>query len=102
MTHWSWQAFRQLVRALEPVAVVLVHFAFFARHVVAHVTPFPGAKQPAKAVSYSTWHSTALAEARQTFFAAVACLMHAAVVGLNASTKVVVVVDDLTVVVVLG
>ena len=87
---------------LEPPPVLLVHFAFFARQEAAHVTPLPGAKQPAKAVSYSTWQSTALAETRQIFLSALACLMHVAVLGLNAGTRVVVVVDDVTVVVVLG
>jgi len=82
--------------------VLVVHFAFFARQEAAHVTPLPGAKQPAKAVSYSTWQSTALAETRQIFLSALACLMHVAVLGLNAGTRVVVVVDDVTVVVVLG
>ena len=87
---------------LEPPPVLVVHFAFFARQEAAHVTPLPGAKQPAKAVSYSTWQSTALAETRQIFLSALACLMHVAVLGLNAGTRVVVVVDDVTVVVVLG
>ena len=87
---------------LEPLPVLVVHFAFFARQEAAHVTPLPGAKQPAKAVSYSTWQSTALAETRQIFLSALACLMHVAVLGLNAGTRVVVVVDDVTVVVVLG
>ena len=82
--------------------VLVVHFAFFARQEAAHVTPLPGAKQPAKAVSYSAWQSTALAETRQIFLSALACLMHVAVLGLNAGTRVVVVVDDVTVVVVLG
>ena len=82
--------------------VLVVHFAFFARQEAAHVTPLPGAKQPAKAVSYSTWQSTALAETRQIFLSALACLMHVAVLGLNAGTSVVVVVNDVTVVVVLG
>ena len=87
---------------LEPLPVLVVHFAFFARQEAAHVTPLPGAKQPAKAVSYSTWQSTALAETRQIFLSALACLMHVAVLGLNAGTRVVVVVDDVTVVVALG
>src|SRR5438552_4122422 len=68
----------------------------------ADVTPWPGAKQLANAVSYSASHSRALAETRQIFLSAVACLMHAPVLGLNAGTRVVVVVDDATVVVVLG
>jgi hypothetical protein len=87
---------------LEPPPVLLVHFAFFARQEAAHVTPLPGAKQPAKAVSYSAWQSTALAETRHIFLSAVACLMHEAVLGLNAGTRVVVVVDDVMVVVVVG
>ena len=87
---------------LEPPPALVVHFAFFARQEAAHVTPLPGAKQPAKAVSYSAWQSTALAETRQIFLSALACLMHVAVLGLNAGTRVVVVVDDVTVVVVLG
>ena len=87
---------------LEPPPVLVVHFAFFARQEAAHVTPLPGAKQPAKAVSNSAWQSTALAETRQIFLSALACLMHAAVLVLNAGKTVVVVVDDVTVVVVLG
>ena len=90
-----------MLRLLEP-PVLLVHFVFFARQLAAHVTPLPGAKQLANAVSYSASHSRALAETRQIFLSAVACLMHAPVLGLNAGTRVVVVVDDATVVVVLG
>ena len=90
----------QVARLLAPTADVLVHLFFFATQPVAHVTPFPGAKQLGKAASYSRAHSEALAEPRQTFLSAAACLRQAAVFGLNASTRVVVVVDDLTVVVV--
>ena len=100
-THWFWQPFTHVLRLLEP-PVLLVHFVFFARQLAAHVTPLPGAKQLANAVSYSASHSRALAETRQIFLSAVACLMHAPVLGLNAGTRVVVVVDDATVVVVLG
>jgi len=93
-THVLW--------VLEPAPVALVHLFFLATQAAAHVTPFPGAKQLAKAASYSSWHSTALAEPRHIFLSAAACLRHAAVAGLNARTRVVVVVDDLTVVVVFG
>ena len=89
-----------MARVLAPAALVLVHLFLLAAQPAAHVTPFPGAKQLVKAVSYSSWHSDALAEPRQIFLSAAACLRHAAVPGLNASTSVVVVVDELTVVVV--
>src|SRR5439155_74974 len=83
--------FTHVLRLLEP-PVLLVHFVFFARQLAAHVTPLPGAKQLANAVSYSASHSRALAETRQIFLSAVACLMHAPVLGLIAGTGVVVVV----------
>ena len=85
---------------LELPAVALVHLFLLATQPAAHVTPFPGAKQLVKVVLYWSWHADALAEPRQIFLSAAACLRHAAVFGLNADTRVVVVVDDLTVVVV--
>ena len=64
---------------------------------VAHATPFPAAKQLAKAVANSALQSTTAAETLQVFFIAVACLMQAVVAGLKAE-----VFGGLSVVVVAG
>jgi len=54
LIHCLWQSLTQVVRLVEePEVFVVVHFAFLARHEAAHATPFPGAKQLAKLVSYS-------------------------------------------------
>ena len=60
---------------------------FAVSQLVAHATPFPGAKQLAKAVSNSALQSTVAAETLQVFFIAVACLMQAVVAGLKARGK---------------
>ena len=57
LAHWAF-----VVRAAEAM-----HFAFLATHAAAQATPFLGAKQLRKAVSYWAWQVAGLASMLQAF-----------------------------------